>query len=66
MSSDPGALDNYRTSNHVVDSPVVLKEEERDECWEKEGNGEVLVQGSDRGPAEEDMRTGSRFEEELR
>ena len=46
-SSGPGAFHNYCTSDHIIHSPVVLKEQKCDEGREKEGNRKVLVQGSD-------------------
>lgn len=48
-SSDPRALDNNRTSYHIIHSPVVLEEQKRDEGREEEGDWKVLVQGSDSG-----------------
>ena len=46
-SSRPRALDDYGASHHVIHSPIVLEEKQCDEGWEEEGDGEVLVQGSD-------------------
>lgn len=48
-SSGSGTLDHNGAGHHVIDSPVVLEEQERDERREEEGDGEVLVQGSDGG-----------------
>ena len=49
-SSGPGAFHYDGARHHVVHSPVVLEEEEGDERREEEGDGEILVQGSDRRP----------------
>lgn len=53
-SSDPGTLDNNGPSHHIIYSPVVLEEQKCDERWEKEGDGKVLVQGSDSWSVEGD------------
>lgn len=57
-SSDPGTLDNNGPSHHIIYSPVVLEEQKCDEGWEKEGNGKVLVQGSDSWSVEGDGDSG--------
>lgn len=46
LLSRPGALNNNSPSDHVIDSPVVLEEQQRDEGGEKEGNRKIFVQGS--------------------
>ena len=50
-SSGSGALHHDGARHHVIHSSVVLEEQQRDEGWEEEGDGEVLVQGSDGGSA---------------
>lgn len=47
-SSDPGALHHDGPRHHIIHSPIVLEEQKCDEGREKEGDGKVLVQGSDR------------------
>lgn len=51
--SVPSALDHNGPRHNIVHSPVVLEEEESDEDGEEESNGEVLVECSHCGPAEE-------------
>lgn len=54
--SGPSALHHDGTSYHVIDSPVVLEEEEDNEDGEQEGNGEVLVQRPHRGTGRREKR----------
>lgn len=56
-SSGPGSLDNNCTSYHIIHSPVVLEEQKRDEGWEEEGNGKVLIQGSNSRSVEGDRNS---------
>lgn len=56
-SSGPGSLDNNCTSNHIIHSPVVLEEQKSDEGWEEEGNGKVLIQGSNSRSEEGDRNS---------
>lgn len=57
-SSHPGALHNNCTSYHIIHCPVVLKEQKCDEGWEKEGNREVFVQGSNSWSVKRDRDSG--------
>lgn len=47
----PSALDHYGAGHNVVNCPVVLEEEERDEDRKEKSDGEVLVQRSHSGAA---------------